>query len=29
MGRIIHAKLTGQPDIVAGDSQHRLAAAAN
>ncbi|MGB9438541.1 MAG: DUF1638 domain-containing protein [Desulfobacterales bacterium] len=29
MGRIIHAKLTGQPDIVAGDNHYRLAAAAN
>ena len=29
MGRIIHAKLTGQPDIVAGHSHQRLAAAAN
>jgi N-methylhydantoinase A/oxoprolinase/acetone carboxylase beta subunit len=29
MGRIIHAKLTGQPDIVAGDHHYRLAAAAN
>jgi N-methylhydantoinase A/oxoprolinase/acetone carboxylase beta subunit len=29
MGRIIHAKLTGQPDIVAGDNHHRLAAVAN
>ena len=29
MGRIIHAKLTGQPDIVAGENHYRLAAAAN
>jgi len=29
MGRIIHAKLTGQPDIVTGDTHYRLAAAAN
>ena len=29
MGRIIHAKLIGQPDIVAGDNHYRLAAAAN
>jgi N-methylhydantoinase A/oxoprolinase/acetone carboxylase beta subunit len=29
MGRIIHAKLTGQPDIIAGDNHQGLAAAAN
>jgi N-methylhydantoinase A/oxoprolinase/acetone carboxylase beta subunit len=29
MGRIIHAKLTGRPDIVARDNHYRLAAAAN
>jgi len=29
MGRIIHAKLIGQPDSVAGDNHYRLAAAAN
>ena len=29
MGRIIRAKLTGQPDIVAGNVHQRLAAAAN
>ena len=29
MGRIIRAKLTGQPDIVAGNDHQRLAAAAN
>jgi N-methylhydantoinase A/oxoprolinase/acetone carboxylase beta subunit len=29
MGRIIHAKLTGQPDIVTGDNHYRMAAAAN
>ena len=29
MGRIIHAKLTGQPDIVAADNHYRLAAVAN
>ena len=29
MGRIIHAKLTGQPDIVTRDHPYRLAAAAN
>ena len=29
MGRIIHAKLTGQPDIVAGDDHQQLATAAN
>jgi hypothetical protein len=29
MGRIIHAKLTGQPDIVAAEIPYRMAAAAN
>ena len=29
IGRIIHAKLTGQPDIVTGDNHYRMAAAAN
>jgi hypothetical protein len=29
MGRIIHAKLTGQPDIVTGDNHYRMAAAVN
>ena len=29
MGRIIHAKLTGKPDIVAGDPHYGLAAVAN
>ncbi len=29
MGRIIHAKLTGQPDIVTGDNNYWMAAAAN
>jgi N-methylhydantoinase A/oxoprolinase/acetone carboxylase beta subunit len=29
MGRIIHAKLTGRPDMVAGDHNYRLAAVAN
>ena len=29
MGRIIHAKLVGQPDIVSGENPYRLAAAAN
>ncbi|MGD9325152.1 MAG: DUF1638 domain-containing protein [Desulfobacterales bacterium] len=29
MGRIIHAKLSGQPDRVAGDHSYRLAAVAN
>jgi len=29
MGRIIHAKLTGQPDIAVGDNYFRMAAAAN
>ena len=29
MGRTIHAKLTGQPDIVIKDNQYRMAAAAN
>jgi N-methylhydantoinase A/oxoprolinase/acetone carboxylase beta subunit len=29
MGRIIHAKLTGRPDMVTGDHNYRLAAVAN
>jgi hypothetical protein len=29
MGRIIRAKITGQPDMVAGDHDYRLAAVAN
>jgi hypothetical protein len=29
MGRSIHAKLTGQPDIVVKDNQYRMKADAN